>query len=704
MKQVVQATSGGAVELVDAPPPELAPTQVLVRTTATLISAGTERAVTQLAQTSLLGKAKARPDLVRQVFDRARSQGIRSTIATVRTRLNDDIPLGYSGAGVVVQVGDLARGVRPGQLVATAGAGYANHAEYQAVPATLVSPTPEGVTAEQACFSAVASVAMHGYRQAGLGPGSKVVVVGLGLIGQLTARIAMASGCDVAGIDVNPSAIARANATGVLALQEAGDATTQAILEWSRGRGADAVLITAGTPGDSRIIRSVAPRCRDRAVIVAIGDIGLDLDRRAFYDAELELRIARSYGPGRYDPSYEEWAVDYPAGYVRWTEGRNLEAFQDMLASKKVSIDDLVSHRFEIDQAPKAYQLLDDPGVETTGIVLQYPHTDEAPARTIVRKTKPRPVMGPGIGICGAGLFTRTTIIPSLRAAGLDRIVHISSSSGVTAARVAEREDIATASSGIDAILDDPDVELVVIATPHSSHADLTCRALAAGKHVYVEKPLAITEAQLHAVEAALVDAPGQLYVGFNRRWSPMVTEAKRVLARGAGPITVQYRVNAGPLPAKHWYADPREGGRLLGECCHFIDTANALVDRAPVAVTCAGPNTDAHDTYVMLIEYDDGSVATITYAADAHPRTPKERCEITGRKHTIVIDDYQTMTIDGEAAKTSTGKGHVEGLEAFRRSLSEGTPWDPKPVLATSSTALVALRQLKKLDLHTDV
>ncbi len=696
MKQVVQANKGGAVELVDSPVPTPSATELLIRTQATVISAGTERFATQLAQSSLLGKAKARPDLVRQVVDKARKEGIKSTLNAVRVRLDDDLLLGYSGVGEVIAIGEYVRGFRPGQLVATAGSGYACHAEYQVVPQTLCAVVPDGVSPDHAAFSTIASIAMHGLRLADVSVGAKVVVVGLGLIGQLAGRLAMAAGCDVFGVDVNPAAVARAEKVGMRASLDEGAITTNAIIEWSRGRGADAVLITAGASGDSRIIRATPERCRDRAVVVAVGDVGLDLERNAFYHKELRLEVARSYGPGRYDPSYEEWAVDYPAGYVRWTEGRNLEAALDLMANRRLPLDDLISHRFPIDQAVDAFALLDQPSAGVVGIVLEYaqdevsePVAEHGRLRPPQRRLTAEQM---GVGLCGSGLFMRGTLIPSLRAAGFENLVHVSSASGISAARLAQREGIDRSSSGIKGMLADPDVDLVVIATPHSSHARLTVQALDAGKHVYVEKPLALSFDELDAVEAAAARAAGLLHVGFNRRWSPMVVEAQRAL-RGSGPMSLHYRINAGPLSPGHWYADRREGGRLLGEVCHFIDTCNAIVGAAPVGVHCFGPNLDLHDSYTLLLEYADGSAATIGYAADGHTGTAKERLEILGRNRTLVIDDYRRLTLDGATVKVESGKGHVEALTQFRAAILRPTSQDTwhESAIATTRSALRA-------------
>ncbi len=689
MKQVVQSANGGPVELVEVPMPVPEPTEVLVQTINTVISPGTERFVTNLARSSLLAKAKARPDLVRQVVDKARKDGLRTTFTAVRTRLNEDLPLGYSGAGRIVELGSMVRDLSVGQLVATAGGGHATHAHFQTVPQTLVAPIPEGVPCDQAAFATIASIALHGFRLAEVGMGSKVVVVGLGLIGQLTCRLAQSAGCDVVGIDLSPAAVEQATASGALGLLEKGDATTKAILEWSRGRGADAVLITAGAKGDSRILQSVPPRCRDRATVVAVGDVGLDVDRNAFYHHELELKVARSYGPGRYDPSYEAWGVDYPIGYVRWTEGRNLEAVLDLMAAGRLDVSDLISHRHPIEEAAEAYGLLEQSEERVVGIVFDYPEqADTRRTLTINRPPlRPRRQGTTRIGICGAGNFVKGTILPAIKSSGLGDVVHVSSSSGVTAARLAERHGIERASAGADEVINDPNVDLVVIATPHSSHAPLVVQALEAGKHVYVEKPLAITEQQLDDVIDALERCDGLLHVGFNRRWSPMVQETKKALA-GSGPLVIDYRVNAGPIPEGHWYRDPREGGRLLGEVCHFIDTCSAIVEADPTDAFCIGPNSDRSDSYALLLGYADGSTATISYAADGHHSTAKERVEVLGRGHTVLIDDYRSLTIDGAEVKTKPGKGHVESLRSVGRGIHGA---QLASATATTRTALAA-------------
>ncbi len=669
VRQIVQSAGGGPVELVEGPTPGLTSAQVLVATSATLISAGTERAVTQLAQSSLVEKARARPDLVKQVIAKAKVDGVKATAAAVRARLSDDVALGYSGAGVVVEVGDGVRGLRPGDRVATGGGGFATHADFQAVPWTLVSKIPDGVSDEQAAFATVASVGLHGLRQAEISVGGKVLIVGLGLIGQLTARMARAAGCDVFGVDLSEDLVEMARTHGVIAAVEQGADTTQAITDWSRGRGADAVILTAGGRGDSSIVKGVPARCRDRAIVVAVGDLGLDLNRNDFYAKELELRLARSYGPGRHERSYEEWGVDLPPGYVRWSEGRNLEAVLDLLKAKTLDVEDLITHRFDIAEAGAAYETLEDPSQRALGIVLGY-GASSAVERTVERRSSeqaPGPQQGESFGLVGAGSFSRGVLVPAAQEAGWVGPLHVASASGVSAARLAERAGAARVSSDAAAVWNDPSVDLVAIASPHSLHATHVVSALEAGKHVYCEKPLALTWSELDEVKRSLDRNDGRLYVGFNRRYSPMVTRALAAVPCGA-PRHVVYRINAGPLAAGHWYSDHREGGRLLGEICHFVDLCGALAsDQSVVSKAIAGPGTVEHDTYHVMLEYQDGSTASILYCADAHVATAKEYVEVHGGGHTAIIDNFRSLRIDGEKIKVAAGKGHSEGLRAFR-------------------------------------
>lgn len=694
MKQVVQPLAGGPVEVLDVPRPIPEATEVLVRTLASVISHGTEREVTALAQSSLLAKARARPDLVRQVMHKVQVDGLAATRQAVRSRLAGDLPLGYSAAGIAVAVGPAVSRIRPGQLIATGGAGKANHAEFQAVPGLLCAAVPDGVPPADAAFTTIASIALNGLRQTEVGPGSKVVVLGLGLIGQLAVRLALASGCAVAGIDPAEHPRKVAATSGVLALDEHGDATTGQVLSWSRGRGADAVLIcAAGRSSDA--IRRVPALCRDRANVVIVGDVGLHLDRTPFYQREISLRFARSCGPGRYEPSYESWGVDFPAGQVRWTEGRNFEAVLDLMAAGRLNVADLVTHTFDIAEADAAYRLIEQRAEPCLAIRLTYSAAGDAGADDGVLLRAVVPSNSPGIGWAGAGAFSTGTLLPAFRTAGFDRFVGLTSASGMSARRAAERQGFGKAVSGFDGLLADPDIQAVVIATPHATHADFTSRALAARKHVWCEKPLALTLDELDAVEKAWRGSGCQLAVGFNRRWSPAVLAAQRALTGVTAARFVVYRVAAGPVPDGHWYHDPRQGSRLLGEVCHFVDTAQALVG-APiediVAIPGGGGAGVRHgDDFAVSLRFADGSLAVIGYGS-SEPVAGKEQIEVQAASVRVVINDFRSVSVGGKTAwKGRADKGHKAAVAEFRQAIEGKKDIPTAAMLATMRATIRA-------------
>ncbi|MHB1593653.1 MAG: bi-domain-containing oxidoreductase [Streptosporangiaceae bacterium] len=697
MKQIVQPVSGGPVDVLEVPRPVAGPTEVLVRTVASVISAGTERAVTELAQASLLAKARARPDLVRQVVRKARIDGLAATTQAVRGRLAQDVPLGYSAAGIAVEVGPAVAGIRPGQLVATGGAGKASHAEFQAVPGLLCAVVPEGVAPADAAFATVASIALHALRLAEAGPGSKIAVIGLGLIGQLAARLAMAAGCDVAGIDPAPFPREVAARSGILALDESGDQTTERVIAWSRQRGADAVLVCAAGRSSDPVMRAAAI-ARDRANVVIVGDVGLDLRRAPLYEREISLRFARSYGPGRYELGYEGWGVDYPPGQVRWTEGRNQEAVLDLLAAGRLAVADLVTHSFDIAEAPAAYRLIEQRSEPYLAIRLSYPGAGgEGP----VQLRASAATTSPGVGWVGAGTFSSGVLLPAFRAAGFDHYVAVASASGLSARRAAQRHGFEKAASGADAVIDDPDVTVVVVATSHDTHEDLVARALAAGRHVWCEKPLALTSEGLDAIEDAWRASGRELGVGFNRRWSPAVLAAQAALAAVAAPKLLMYRIAAGPVPDGHWYNDRRMGGRLLGEVCHFVDTAQALIGaeiEQITAVSGGGPGALPGQDAVVALRFADGSLAAIGYGSAA-PVAGKEQIEVLAGSHRVVIDDFRCAQADGRTLwKGRQDKGHRAAVAAFRRAVVDG-PTMPAQVMLASMRATVAAAE--RVGLH---
>ena len=694
MKQIVQSVRNGDLRLVEVPQPSVGPNQILVATTYSAISAGTEKAVRHLASASLVAKAKARPELVRQVVRKARADGLIATMHSVQSRLDEDMPLGYSAVGRVIALGANVSGLRVGDTVATAGAG---HAEIQLVAANLACRVPDTVAAEDAALCTIASIALHGLRLADLGPGSTVCVIGLGLLGQIACRLALASGYRVAGIDVQPHLVDRAIASGVHACVEDGAEATADILDWSRGRGVDAVLITAATPSSNPMRRAPA-LCRDSARIVLVGDVGMELERTPLYEKELSVHLARSYGPGRYDRVYEDWGVDYPVGLVRWPVARNLEAVLDLLAAG-VTFSDLITHTFAIEDAESAYALLDS-GESYLGVELRYDSTAEVRATRSVT-VGARRTGGDGVGLIGAGTFVRATLMPALKQAGFTNLVAVTSQTGLSATHLAERVGFERVLESARAVVDDADVDAVFICTPHDSHAALVEIALNGGKHVFCEKPLALSEPEIDGIVEAWRSGASQLMVGFNRRYSPAVTLARESLS-GTGPLMMTYRVNAGALPAKHWYHDRVQGGRLIGEVCHFIDTACAVAG-SPVATVMAfaagGSELALSHDLSVAIQFEDRSLATIIYAAGGYPGTEKERFEVLGRGHTVIIDDFRSLTVDGKLTKfDGQDKGHRAELEHFRRSIRLGDRGlgHTASALATMRATLAAVESLQ--------
>lgn len=700
MKTVVQSVKDGALRLVETPTPKPGPTEVLVATTRSVVSVGTERAVRALASASLLKKARARPDLVRQVVAKARAEGIGATRKAVQTRLLDEMPLGYSAAGRVLAVGEAVSGIAPGDRVATASAG---HGDYQLVPGLLAVKIPDQVDDESAAFAAVAAIAIQGLRQADVAVGGSVAVIGLGIVGQLSVRIALAAGLSVVAIDLNEALVDRAKAVGAIGFVESGDGTTRAVLSASRGNGVDAVIVTAATPSSEPAARSTEI-LRDRGRLVIVGDVGLDLKRTPFYEKEIDIRFARSYGPGRYERSYEEFAIDYPIGHVRWTEGRNMESYLDLLASGRLQVTDLITHTFDLDDAINAYESI---STDSGALGVQFKYASPT-SRSALDELRVGPIgartTGDGdvqSGLIGAGAFTQATLLPAFASAGLRPPLAVTSSGGVSATRVAERFGIGLVVSDAEQLVEISNVNSIFITSRHDSHAALTTLALRAGKHVFAEKPLALTESELADVVAARAESKKVVWVGFNRRHSSAVRAAKKARQSSGGPLLISYRVNAGTLPEKHWYHDRRQGGRLLGEVCHFVDTASWIVGSQPTSVVVFGDSAAEsllNENLTVALQYPDGSTASILYAADGSPRTSKEQIDIIGRGRSIHIDNFTSMTIDGSKVKMSSpSKGHAANLAEFRAAVRAGEVDHPE-VLASIETTRVMLAAAQSL------
>lgn len=678
MRQVVQSLRTGAVDVLDVPPPQLRPGGALVLTKASLISAGTERSKVALGEKSLIGKARARPDLARQVLAKARQDGVAETYRTVVDRLDAPGPLGYSAAGVVVEVGPGCHGVSVGDLVACAGGGYANHAELNFVPQNLLARAPDGVRAEGAAFATLGAIAMQGVRQGDVRLGDRVVVIGLGLVGLLTVQLVRAAGGRVLAVDVDPAACALADAVGAELSVARGEAVEAVAAEFTAGNGADVVLICASTPEDDPIV--LAGRLsRDRGRVVVVGAVGMGVPRDTFYEKELDLRLSRSYGPGRYDPEYEERGHDYPIGYVRWTERRNLEEFMRLVGAGVVDVESLTTHRFAIEDAADAYATIvgKGEGRRPVGVLLMY-GGDEATVRAPrTRTVGQRPPVEGAIGLAaiGAGSFATRVLLPAFTGRADVEPVAVASAGGVSAQTAASRFGFSYAASDAETLFADGAVVAVVVATRHDSHASLAAQALRAGKAVFCEKPLATTSAGLEAVAAAYEASGAPLFVGFNRRYSPHTRAVAAALPRHV-PRAITCRVNAGPLPAGHWTKDEHVGGgRIVGELCHFLDLACALAEGPPVRVAAeplrGGDADEPYDTVLVQVSFACGSVASLQYLGNGDPAVAKERVEVYCGGVVAEIDDFRTTTLvrGGRSRRERTRrreKGHAEEVAAF--------------------------------------
>ena len=699
MKQIAQRSRDGEIVVVESPAPTLRDGWVLVSTVCSLISAGTERSKLELGSMNIAKKARARPDLAKKVLDRARTEGIRSTIDAVRDRLDSLTPLGYSSSGVVRELGAGVEGLVPGERVACAGGGWANHAEVVAVPKNLLAKIPAGVTFEDAAYGTVGAIALHGVRQADAVIGENVGVIGLGLVGQLTLRILQAAGCNPIGIDVDEQAVALAQTHGMNAFLRSDRSLGEAIQEVTAGLGLDAVIVCAAgkSPDPIELAAQVA---RDRARLVIVGDVAIAVDRRLLYEKELELKLSRSYGPGRYDREYEERGRDLPPGYVRWTEQRNLAAFLELIATGRVSVSSLTTHRFPVDRAADAYETLANrsAGTRVFGVLLEYDSPTALPSR------KPRQeerASRPGVvrvGLIGAGSFARRVLLPAFKQGGAE-LVAVATESGLSAADVAARFGFQQATQADD-ICEAEDVDAVLIATRHATHANLVARALRAGKAVFVEKPLALTWEELTNVEDALSDS-SLLYVGFNRRFAPLTKRLQEAMARG-GPAVIGARVNAGRLPDDHWLNDPNDGGgRLIGEGCHFVDLILHLAG-APAAAVQAfsledhGAAPEQAQSFVAQLRCANGALGSIVYCSEGDRRLPKERFEVFRGGMAAVLEDFRLLEIYDSGKKRSirgSDKGHQAQIATFLEAVREGVT--DRPLLDTylaSSRAVLAL------------
>jgi len=678
MKQIAQNYKSGDLIVLDAPAPACRPGGVLVRSLFSLISTGTEMMKLAEAKMSMVGKARARPDQVRQVLDTVAQQGAVATYKKVMNRLDSYTPLGYSLCGVVAEVGRGAEEFRVGQLVAAAGNEYALHAEYNWIPVNLCAPVPRGVLPEHAAFSTVGAIAMHGVRRAEVQLGDTACVIGLGLVGQLVVRLLIASGVRVIGLDVIEERCRLAEQAGAILCAAPTDeglaAAGSSLDEISAGRGADHVFLVAGGSSNAPV-ETAARLARDRARIVDIGKTRLDLPWNAYYDKELDVRFSRSYGPGRYDERYELKGIDYPVGYVRWTERRNLECFLDLIARKEVEVETLVSGVFPLENASAVYADLASGSLKAVGVLLEYPArpagTQPRAATSIVRASPAPAPRGRSdgrltIGFIGAGNYASAMLLPGLAGLPSAYLAHVATTRSLSAVNAQRRFGFTTASTNADAVLEDKTLDAIFIVTRHHTHADLVCRALETGKDVFVEKPLALTREELDRIAEVIANTGNdRLMVGFNRRFAPLLTQMRSQFGPACASAVTRYLVSAGPLAADSWYGnDALEGSRFTGEGGHFIDTLSWWAGSLPEEVY-AVPGPEKDDVQVT-VRFWNGSSGVISYVTAGNARFPKETFDVTAGGRSARLDNFRKATVwAGRRHNTNRAHGQDKGQRA---------------------------------------
>ena len=702
MKQILQHLRTGVMELADVPCPRPGRGQVLIRSRASLISAGTERMLVEFSQASLLQKARQQPDKVRQVLDKIRTDGLLPTLEAVFRKLDEPLPLGYCNAGVVLEVGPGVTDLSPGDRVVSNG----NHAEVVCVPRNLCAKVPDNVPDEEAAFTVLAGVALQGVRLAQPTFGERFVVFGMGLLGLLTVQLLRANGCEVLAVDLDAGRLALAERFGARAVNVAAGGDPIAAAEaWTAGAGADGVIVTASAKSVD-IMHQAATACRKRGRIVLVGVVGLALRRDDFYKKELTFQVSCSYGPGRYDEKYEQAGQDYPVGYVRWTERRNFEAVLGAMASGALRVKDIVTHRFPFDDALKAYERVQNDRA-ALGVVLEYPPEADL-AQTVAVAASARqakaPAAGAGgrvtVGVIGAGGFARGVLLPALAKAGA-RLAWVADLNGAAAQQSGAKFGAAQATSDYRRVLDDPAVQAVVVLVGHHLHARFVCEALAAGKHVFVEKPLAMNEEELAQVTRAAAAAPGRLLMlGFNRRFSAHIAKMRGLLAGRSEPLCMSMTVNGGAIPADHWTQDPeRGGGRIVGEGCHFIDLlahlAGARVEAVSAMMVGEG-SAVRDDKTAILLRLADGSVGTVNYFSNGAKSYPKETLEVFSDGRVLRMENFRVTRGYGfqgfKKFKTfRQDKGHAAEVAAFLDRVARGG----EPLISFGELANITLASL---------
>lgn len=698
MKQIIQDLSSGATILEEVPVPQVSRGRVLIRTHRSLVSLGTERMLVEFGKANLLNKVRQQPDKVKQVLDKIKTDGLMPTMEAVFRKLGQPLPLGYCNAGEVMAVGEGVSEFKVGDRVVSNG----NHAEMVCIPQNLVAKIPDGVSYEEASFTVIGAIGLQGIRLINPTFGETVVVVGLGLIGLIAAEILVANGCTVIGFDFDNSKVELARAKGIQAYCVADGSNPVAIAKsLTNDIGVDGVLITASTKSNE-VIAQAAQMSRKKGRIVLVGVIGLEINRADFFEKELSFQVSCSYGPGRYDEGYEQKGNDYPIGYVRWTEKRNFEAILTALSKKQIDVAPLITEVLDLADYQKIYG--DMAGSRSIATILRYSATVSSDATSVQLSNRSFQGQRGVLGIIGAGNFTESTVLPNLQKAKAN-IKYIVSAAGLSGTMAAKKFNIAHSTTNYKDVLADADVDAVLITTRHGQHAAQVIEALEAGKHVFVEKPLAITFDELAAVETAYHAAQKTLTVGFNRRFAPLIVEAKKQLGNANTPINLIATMNAGEIPANHWTQDMKNGGgRIIGEACHYIDLMTYLTGSTVEKVVMNGLGNDAQentDNAIIILKYKNGSQGVINYFANGSKAYSKERIEIFSQNRTIIIDNFRKSHYFGfKSSGSSSGqdKGHLTQFKLFVERLQNGgaatIPFDE--VLNTSRAAIAAVESFK--------
>ncbi len=704
MRQVVQSVRSGETSVRELPDPIALRGGVVVANVASVVSAGTERYLVELTRKSLIGKARERPQDVRRVLQKLKEEGLLSTYRQVQAKLDEPFPLGYSSAGIVLECGRGVQDLKPGDRVATVGP----HAGVVSLGKNLCARIPPGVNFEQAAYTSIAAIALQGVRLAKASLGERVLVIGLGLVGQICVALLKAQGCRVFGVDLDPERLELASRFGV----DATDTGTplDAVLAFSDGHGVDAVVIAASTTSNEPI-ELAAAACRPRGRIVLVGVTGLDLPRPPFFAKELEFTVSFSLGPGRGDPEYEDRGRDYPIGHARWTAQRNMQAALELMAAGKLPVERLTTHRFPIERAADAYQLVISADEPSLGILLQYPPAGPARKRRLQLRAPRRTNDEPGISFIGAGNFARAMLLPLLADQPRIDLRGVCTAKGLSADHSGRKHGFAFATTDAKEIWADEDTDAVFIATRHDLHAELVTSALRAGKHVFVEKPLCIKPAELASIERCIDELGDQcpiLMVGFNRRFSPTVSELRKFFS-SAGPLSLSYRFASGPLPPEHWTQDSEiGGGRIIGEACHAIDTCVALTSSLPERVYAesvgkSGALQTTDDRVFITLRHEDGSVSSISYQAAGDASLPKERIEVLGNGRAAVSDNWGALTLWSSGKMTTArggkDKGHASELSRFLDACTSGNDWPIswEELYAVCEASFLAVRSLRE-------